>query len=92
MCVDGQDEVRGQLPGSPSLHNRQLQGTGVAKRELPSLPLQRAPAHQVVTSGHSTFSIPGRTRASELTAGQDLPKGKGRREAAAGLGTVFQNR
>ena len=25
-------------------------------------------------------------------AGQDIPQGKGRKEAAAGLGTVFQNR
>lgn len=56
MCVDGQYEVRGQLPASPSLHNQQLQATGVAKRELPSLSLQRVPAYRVVTSGHPTSS------------------------------------
>lgn len=93
MCVwMGKMRWEDSCQASPSLHNQQLQATGVAKRELPSLPLQRASAHQVVTSGHPTSSIPGRTRASELMAGQDTPKGKGRKEAAAGLGTVFQNR
>lgn len=77
-------------PGHLSFHSPKLQGPGVAKRELPSLSLQRASTHQVATGGHPTFSILGGRRTSELIAEQNMDKGKGRKEPAAGLGTVLQ--
>lgn len=54
--MDGRGEDR------RAADSQQLQGPGVAQRELPSLALQRVSVHQAAAGGHPNFSIPAKKR------------------------------
>lgn len=80
-------KVRGWLSGQSLLSQPIAPGTWCSKDRA----AQPVPEEGFCLSGeHLAFPILGRKRASELMAKQNMVKGKGRREAAAGLGTVFK--
>lgn len=76
--------------GPPVLSQPQTPGTWCSEEGT----AQSVPAEGFYPSGgyrrHPTFSILGGRRTSELIAEQNMDKGKGRKEPAAGLGTGLQ--